>query len=126
MTYIELLRRENGSDTLRCARCGRPARAGHHQHRRCEGGTDQPQNLEPLCFTCHVREHSLAGEWSDWGRKGGRSTAQNPVNWLHNLHWARDMKRHAPDLWVQHVLYHTGRISEKPMSWAEWKRRNHQ
>lgn len=33
-----------------------------------------------------TKNHAL----SEWGRKGGRQTSQNPTNWLRNLKQFRD------------------------------------
>lgn len=52
---IAATRRRYGNQ---CARC--PATKGlkvHHRVRVADGGTDDPENLELLCHSCHEREH---------------------------------------------------------------------
>ena len=48
------LRRTHG----RCARCGDWADVVHHIIERQYGGSDEADNLEPLCNACHERVHA--------------------------------------------------------------------
>lgn len=50
-----------------CARCGAPSELTHHVYRKREGGSDDSDNLEALCRSCHEAEHSQAGE--RWGKR---------------------------------------------------------
>ena len=54
---LEVLRRH----ACRCAQCGNKVDEKsahiHHVLLRSEGGTDLPENLEPLCKGCHDLEH---------------------------------------------------------------------
>lgn len=57
----ELLKRL-GRKTLICARCGHKSESVHLHHIKemWEGGSDEPENLIPLCNECHV-------EWDTYG-----------------------------------------------------------
>ena len=42
-----------------CERCGRPRQLRvHHRQPRCDGGSDDPTNLQVLCQACHTAEHA--------------------------------------------------------------------
>ena len=58
-----------------CPGCRRVARHVHHNIPRCQGGTDDPQNLVYLCQRCHVAHHSAKGDFARWGKFGGKITA---------------------------------------------------
>lgn len=119
-SYIDRLRRGQDED-LRCVRCGRKADVAHHRLSRCAGGSDRPENLDPMCFRCHHKAHASQGDWSRWGRRGGIRTAQQASNWLSNFSWARKMYKEAPDLWKMHVKYWQGKLAEKPPTLSEWR-----
>ncbi len=44
-------------DALFCIVCGRFAKNLHHVTYKSRGGTDEPENLVPLCFECHSGHH---------------------------------------------------------------------
>ena len=60
----ELLKRL-GRKTLICARCGHKSESVHLHHieEMWAGGSDEPENLIPLCNECHV-------EWDTYGGAG--------------------------------------------------------
>lgn len=60
--------------------CRRMARHIHHIKPRCEGGSDDPNNLLFLCQKCHVRHHSKQGDFARWGKQGGEITAERKVS----------------------------------------------
>ena len=41
-----------------CNRCGNPAKETHHKKPRSEGGSDNKNNLTPLCIACHDYVHT--------------------------------------------------------------------
>jgi 5-methylcytosine-specific restriction endonuclease McrA len=41
----------------RCSSCGAPAAVAHHRRRAIDGGSDELDNLVPLCRACHDRLH---------------------------------------------------------------------
>ena len=43
----------------------------HHIVYRSNGGSDARSNLQILCKRCHRKVHRQAGDWSEFGRKGG-------------------------------------------------------
>lgn len=45
-------------DFLPCACCSAPSVNLHHVIYRSHGGTDDPDNLLPLCFDCHFNHHN--------------------------------------------------------------------
>ncbi len=47
-----------------CNRCGAPSVLAHHIIRKRDGGSDDWDNLEALCASCHEREHRN----ERWGR----------------------------------------------------------
>jgi hypothetical protein len=73
----KILKDENGkSIPCACSGCNRMARHIHHNTPRCQGGTDDTENLVALCQKCHVAHHSNQGDFKAWGRVGGQITAQ--------------------------------------------------
>jgi 5-methylcytosine-specific restriction endonuclease McrA len=40
-----------------CRNCSKPASQGHHIIHRSQGGDDRPDNILPLCITCHRLYH---------------------------------------------------------------------
>lgn len=58
-----------------CQKCGNPATDYHHVIYRCNGGHDGRENLIPLCKSCHTEHHSKLGDFSRWGRLGGKASA---------------------------------------------------
>lgn len=70
-----------------CVDCGASENIDyHHVVPKSEGGTE----TIPLCKTCHRERHKRQGDFARWGRKGGKKTAANPLNWLKNLKQFRD------------------------------------
>ncbi len=55
-----------------CVDCGESATVAHHIIRRRNGGTDDEQNLVPLCATCHAKLHAKSGE-----SFGGRGASES-------------------------------------------------
>ena len=45
------------ADVLIC-NCGRVAVDLHHKVKRSQGGTDAPDNLQPICRGCHDKIHN--------------------------------------------------------------------
>jgi hypothetical protein len=43
----------------------------HHIIYRSNGGSDDRSNLQILCKRCHRKFHQQAGDFSEFGRKGG-------------------------------------------------------
>jgi len=48
----------------RCEKCGRgvteiEALSPHHIQRRSQGGKDTPENLQMICYACHLKEHGV-------------------------------------------------------------------
>ena len=63
------------SSGFRCDRCGKAGRLEvHHRRPLHRGGTNDPDNLETLCRSCHVghhkaeREARLSPAERDWKR----------------------------------------------------------
>lgn len=55
-----------------CERCGWANFAGlqvHHKIQRCDGGTDEHENLELLCSNCHTEHHLGYLTFEDWKSK---------------------------------------------------------
>jgi 5-methylcytosine-specific restriction endonuclease McrA len=54
-----------GEESLFCYRCGYDENIKcihiHHVIYVCNGGTNDPSNLEPLCLNCHTDEHTKNG-----------------------------------------------------------------
>jgi 5-methylcytosine-specific restriction endonuclease McrA len=53
-------------DGYACLECGHDAikhLTVHHIIPRCEGGTDDPENLETLCWRCHSKVHGFRMPW---------------------------------------------------------------
>lgn len=46
-----------------CVSCGMAAQHLHHVAFRSEGGSDVPENLAPMCNSCHTRFHSRSDRW---------------------------------------------------------------
>lgn len=123
--YINKLT-ENGTKSLQCShpKCKRVANIAHHIIRRCNGGSDDVENLMPLCFYHHHKIHAAAGDWARWGRRGGIETASNSENWLRNLSWAKIMNNEAPALFQCHVRFYDGvhAANIKPPTLKEWRK----
>jgi hypothetical protein len=49
-------------EIIGCARCGKQDYVInmelHHKVFRSQGGSDEPENLEPLCHDCHFKIHN--------------------------------------------------------------------
>jgi len=59
---------EFGIENFTCKRCGHDKTyniALHHITYVCNGGSNMPDNLEPLCLNCHGIEHYEKGSDSD-------------------------------------------------------------
>lgn len=70
-----------GKSVKCCARgCKRVARHMHHMEYRCNGGSDDQSNLKPLCDKCHRAHHSAQGDFKNWGKLGGKKTAEKLVS----------------------------------------------
>lgn len=57
-----------GIGSLVCKRCGHNKTYNiqlHHKQYVCNGGNNEPDNLEPLCRNCHATEHYEHGEDKD-------------------------------------------------------------
>lgn len=66
----KMLRETFGTDPL-CRRCGHPADDGHELLSRARGGSiTDPDNIVPLCRTCHswVTTNPTAAEVEGWSR----------------------------------------------------------
>lgn len=63
-----------------CPGCKRIARHIHHVQPRCMGGKDDSFNTCYLCQKCHTALHSQAGDFSRWGKMGGKLTAEKMVS----------------------------------------------
>jgi hypothetical protein len=66
---------EDGEE-VRCEDCGNQGSEKnpleyHHIVYRSNGGSDDRSNLKILCKKCHKEVHRLAGDWVEFGRKGG-------------------------------------------------------
>jgi len=62
--------------SIKCCLCHhRNAVQIHHSTYVCEGGTNEDENLRPMCRKCHVAYHSRQGDFKQWGSKGGQKTA---------------------------------------------------
>lgn len=61
--------REHNWKTLICARCGResPSIHFHHINPIADGGTDEPENLIPLCHDCHKEWDTYEAIGVDFG-----------------------------------------------------------
>lgn len=62
---------------IQCSRegCSTPAQHIHHKVAVCDGGTDEPINLEMLCQEHHVSLHKANGDFAKWGELAGKKTA---------------------------------------------------
>ena len=49
-------------DFYPCVQCGRVATDLHHIQCRSTGGTDDVENLKPLCRSCHNQAHGIFDE----------------------------------------------------------------
>jgi hypothetical protein len=49
-----------------CVRCGQSAQAAHHVLPRSFGGSDDPQNLAPVCSRCHPSLERVARQRAYW------------------------------------------------------------
>ena len=61
MNYKENYYKHHGlykCDTLFCKMCFSPAVNLHHVIYKSHGGTDNPDNLIPLCMNCHDGHHT--------------------------------------------------------------------
>lgn len=76
--------------------CRRAARHEHHIVPRCEGGTDDSDNLQRLCWEHHIEAHSAAGDFRKWGQIGGKKAAEHGLS-LRNLKPFRDN----PERWQE-------------------------
>lgn len=122
MSHLQTLKRVTGKEKIPCYFCGKPAYAAHHRRYRSRGGSDEPSNLEPVCFHCHMRKHAQNGDWARWGQRGGQETAKDPMNWFYNLRPFRIMKEEAFELWQEwHRYYREGKQGEKPLTLKEYK-----
>lgn len=62
MTYKEKYYKYYGldrCDVIYCVICGQVATNLHHIKYRGQGGTDEPNNLAPLCYYCHASHHDI-------------------------------------------------------------------
>lgn len=61
-----------------CERClKRKPVDKHHVVYVCQGGAEGP--IVKLCHSCHVKLHKKAGDFVEWGRRGGKVTqAKHP------------------------------------------------
>lgn len=75
-----VLKDEHGMKMYCACGCGRRARHIHHVIPRSQGGTDDRKNLVALCQKCHVAHHSAQGHFAQWGKQGGKLTAQKGVS----------------------------------------------
>lgn len=74
--------------------CVGPAHHAHHLLRRSQGGTDEPSNLLPVCFSCHDWIHTHPAEAREKGllqsarvgngREGVWIVEYNEKPWTHN------------------------------------------
>jgi RHS repeat-associated protein len=46
----------------------------HHKKPRAEGGTDDPQNIEPLPRKEHIEHHKRQGDFKRWGKRAHTSS----------------------------------------------------
>ena len=61
MNYKEKYFKSKGlykCDVLLCAVCGKVACDLHHVIYKSHCGSDEPENLIPLCFDCHFSHHN--------------------------------------------------------------------
>lgn len=61
MNYKEKYYKSKGlekCDVLLCAVCGKLASQLHHVTYKSHNGTDEPENLIPLCYDCHSKHHN--------------------------------------------------------------------
>ena len=69
---------------MTCHFCNRRINAGelnqHHIKPKSEGGIE----TAPAHQACHIKHHSQAGHFREWGRKGGLRTAALGW-WIFNL-----------------------------------------
>lgn len=75
-----VLKDENGNSIKCQCGCRRVARHIHHIQPRCQGGSDDPNNLLFLCQKCHVAHHSKHGHFAQWGKMGGLKAAEQIVS----------------------------------------------
>jgi HNH endonuclease len=106
MSFIKSYR-TNGNNP-KCSKCmeegvDRDAECVHHTIYRSEGGKVEIGNEETLCFYHHHQGHASKGDWSRWGRNGGKSTASNPWN-LRNLRQFKAMSDEEFNKWCLNRL----------------------
>jgi 5-methylcytosine-specific restriction endonuclease McrA len=66
------------------ASCAWKKKHEHHIIYRSNGGKDTPDNVVMVCRKCHVKLHSENGDYANWGRLGGKTTA-NRHHYINNL-----------------------------------------
>lgn len=69
-------------DLIQCSRegCCVPAQHIHHKIAVCNGGSDEPSNLEMLCQEHHIALHKANGDFAKWGEQGGQKTGSTKVS----------------------------------------------
>jgi 5-methylcytosine-specific restriction endonuclease McrA len=48
----------------------------HHIIYLSDGGTDDDDNVIPVCAGCHSEIHRMNGDWVEFGQKGGLRTLE--------------------------------------------------
>ncbi len=116
MSYIQSLKKSAGF-TPKCQfdGCTRDADSVHHVRATSDGGTDDDANRRPLCFYHHHMTHANQGDWSRWGRNGGRKTAAEPLNFKRNL---RQFKNWTDERFAAYVLERQQKQQQELSSWA--------
>lgn len=73
-----------------CANCGKTCYIeSHREPPRSVGG----EQTIPLCVKCHMQHHKDKNHFAQWGRLGGKITAQRyPDLWKRNLKQYRSAK----------------------------------
>lgn len=81
---VVLLDANNKPITCTYPGCKCQAKHIHHEQYVSKGGTNDLNNLQPMCAKHHIQLHSVRGDFREWGKKGGKASAATGA-WKKNL-----------------------------------------
>lgn len=119
--------KENGWTSLICARCGRESQSTHLHHivAVADGGSDDPENLIPLCCDCH-------NEWDTYEEMGvefGPFLTTLPLHCFASMYYLGIFRlSEKVDLNMLYVVQFAGRAfkrkDEAHLYWEDMKAQN--